>query len=198
MSQQLTLTRHNERVAFPADANPVDHAPQFFEIEPADQPTLVGIVIEPYRNDRSRKQVVVHREIGHECAFNVHALGARNAGAWGTKTAGDRRDAVVVEQGQLTKFRKLQNEILEDSILLPCFKTGLLKVGSDRLENFYASGDVQLDLFRCPSRHVEVSLNDSLLRSRAKPQNRDGTVCQQRDYRRCGHQQCKARGDLFH
>ena len=78
MRQQLALAGDDERVTVIADADPIDHPPQRFEVQPADQKSSTFAVVHPHRDDGRRQEVVIEREPRHQRAFDADAVRAGN------------------------------------------------------------------------------------------------------------------------
>src|SRR4051812_7033648 len=116
MREQLAFAGDHHRVPLITDADAVDHAPEFFEVQSPDEPSFACAVLEADGDDCRGQQVVVDREVRHQGAFDVDAFGPRNLGGRRSETAGYGWPSVVVEQRELAELRELQNEVLENAV----------------------------------------------------------------------------------
>ena len=81
MRQELASSGDHEGVTLLTNPNSIDHAPEFFEIQSADKPSSVRVVIQAHGDDRRRQQIVIEGEVRHQRALDVDPFGSRNAGS---------------------------------------------------------------------------------------------------------------------
>src|SRR5207247_6699581 len=110
---------HPHRVAVPADADLVDHPPHLFETELAGEPAC-GLVqtLQMDREGRRRQQIPVDADGRHGHAVKRQACRSRNVDTCAADPARDERVAGFVEECDLAEFRKLQDVVFENAILL--------------------------------------------------------------------------------
>ena len=86
------------------------------------------IVVEPNRDDRRRQKIVVDRERRHENALDVERLPSR-ARSPSAFRGGSRRSAAPFSSSSVSSLNSgnSQDEVLEDAVLLPPLKAGLLR-----------------------------------------------------------------------
>ena len=161
--EQLTLGGDDRGVTLIPDADPIHHPPEFLEVDSADEPSLILPVTEASGEDGCRQQIVVHGKARHQNAVDLGAVRARDRHGRFAQAAGDCRAPVLVNERQFPEFRKLEDVILEDSVLLPRRQSGLLQVRGDGFENLDAAGHVQIDLLADLPRDVQVALDDGFL-----------------------------------
>ena len=188
---------HQQGDAEFADPDPVDHAPQFFEIDSSHQPATRALRPADRKRDYGGwQEVIVYGEAGHQDTADVDTLVAGHRDRRRTDTARCHGSPGFVEQGQFCELGKLESEVLEDAVLLPSLQAGMVEVRRDRLENLKAASDVQLDLFGGLGRHILIALDDRLARAAPKGHDGHGPVRKQRSHRRRRQKQRQARCDL--
>ena len=118
-----------------ADPDPVDHAPQFFEIDSSHQPATRALRPADRKRDYGGwQEVIVYGEAGHQDTADVDTLVAGHRDRRRTDTARCHGSPGFVEQGQFCELGKLESEVLEDAVLLPPLQAGLLQIGGHRAQ----------------------------------------------------------------
>src|SRR4030095_499828 len=184
MCQELSFAGNYRGVPVVADANAINHSPQLFQVQPADQPSCAVNIIQTNWKIGGRKQVAVDGELRDKNIVNSRDGASRNHDRRLAESARNRRAPALVDQRELFKLGKFQDVVLENSILLPWRQSGLLQVGGHRLQDLDAAGHIQADLFADLTRNIEVGLDPCLLRTRSQGIHRYRAVSKERHDRR--------------
>src|SRR5258705_13105738 len=119
MREKLTFTRDDGRITSGPDADAIHHPPEFLEVHSTDEPSLILPITETNGEDGCWEQIVVHGKARHQNTVDLGAVRARDRHGRFAQAAGDCRASVLINERQFPEFRKFEDVILEDSVLLP-------------------------------------------------------------------------------
>jgi len=187
---QASVVADDQRVAGAADVDPVDHLPQLFELELAHHPGRAALRALHADRDRGRRQHVVvdleRRDVG--AIGPVHRR-LRYVEARAVDRTGRERPSGGVEDGNLAEFRKVEDVVLEDALLLPGLEAGGSELGPDRLQHPGVVAQVHADLLGHLAGNPQVAVTDRRPGPGAQRADRHVAVDHQREDRCRGNEQ---------
>ena len=155
-----------KRVALVADANAVDHPPQFFQRDFRDQPPgSFRRLAESNGDHRRRERVVIELQRRNVDARFRDVRGIRKSNLRAYEAAGGEAPAARFEQRDFAELRKIEHVVAKHAILLPLGEVGIEKLHAHRTQHADVVVEVQADALGDLAGDLQVSVRDRILRA---------------------------------